>query len=153
MFSENWGCIKMSCFIVGDVTINRFLTHIYYNVFYGHEHYFSHIRRQFEQLGFKLNNDKELKRLGDELFKLNYDSFNYNYSHHEKKAKYKGDFELKTVNENIFQVLKSLQCFLYQSCEGDCDQTELYKLLRDYEKAITWSIIDKNEKYTEAEWG
>ena len=51
-----------------------------------------------------------------------------------------------------FQILKSLDCYLYQSCEGGCDELPLYKalvLLRDKWGAY---IAENHPLYNEADW-
>jgi hypothetical protein len=51
------------------------------------------------------------------------------------------------------QAYKSLQCFLYQSCEGICDKTPLYTTLREVQHDLADYIIMNTEEYNKAIWG
>jgi hypothetical protein len=52
------------------------------------------------------------------------------------------------------QVLKSLQCWLYQCNEGDVPTTELYGLFdTDVQMYLMDTIITKLPEYEEATWG
>ena len=56
------------------------------------------------------------------------------------------------VEQWHYQVLKSLRCYLYQSCEGDCYERPLYKALELF--GYVWgSYIAQNQpEYELAEW-
>jgi hypothetical protein len=56
------------------------------------------------------------------------------------------------LKTNDFQNLKSLKCFLYQSCEGNASKTDLYKLLNKISKDIAFNIINNIEEYKKAKW-
>jgi len=58
----------------------------------------------------------------------------------------------KTKTISRIQALKSVQCWLYQSCEGDGDTTKLYKLIQKIEKILLNAIICDLEEYQQAEW-
>jgi hypothetical protein len=54
----------------------------------------------------------------------------------------------------LVQVLKSLQCWLYQCNEGAVPETELYKLFdADVQMYLMSKIIDTLPEYHKAEWG
>lgn len=52
-----------------------------------------------------------------------------------------------------YQFLKSLRCYLYQSCEGDCYKTELYKALDNLSLYLAYFIASKQPEYDLAVWG
>ena len=56
------------------------------------------------------------------------------------------------LNSNKYQNLKSLTCFLYQSCEGQAEQTPLYKLLNKISSDIAYDIVSDLEEYKIAKW-
>ena len=54
---------------------------------------------------------------------------------------------------NNYQGVKSLQCYLYQSCEGKAAKTGLYKVLNEVVKDIHYDIVTNTPQYQEAVWG
>ena len=56
------------------------------------------------------------------------------------------------LNSNKYQNLKSLRCYLYQSCEGQAEGTDLYKLLNKISDDIAFDIVANSKEYKEAEW-
>lgn len=52
-----------------------------------------------------------------------------------------------------WQLLKSLQCYLYQCLEGDVPDCELYKELEKLEHYLQNYIISKMPEYNQAVWG
>ena len=51
------------------------------------------------------------------------------------------------------QFFKSLQCFLYQCCEGDADEKPLYKTLDAIRGLFAPFINEDSAEYDAAEWG
>ena len=113
-------------------------------------------RRILKKIGFNINPlenkdaDKELNKLGQALKDMNTKAVNCRYNETTKTDQYTHTPDYKI---NIFHALKSLQCLLYQCCEGDIDQTELNKSMRQIEKSIMHEIIDKIPEYERANWG
>ena len=66
-------------------------------------------------------------------------------------------FNLSKYNETVLktnkhQNLKSLTCFLYQSCEGKAENSDLYKLLNKISSDIAYNIVSNTEEYKKAKW-
>lgn len=51
-----------------------------------------------------------------------------------------------------FQLLKSLQCFISQCCEGDVPESDLYKEIKKLINHLQSYIISKMPEYQAAEW-
>jgi hypothetical protein len=51
-----------------------------------------------------------------------------------------------------YQFLKSLRCYLYQSCEGDCYETGLYKALDQLSLELAYFIATNQPEYEMAKW-
>jgi hypothetical protein len=51
------------------------------------------------------------------------------------------------------QFFKSLQCFLYQCCEGNVYERPLYKTLDAIRELLAPSINEDSAEYEAAEWG
>lgn len=51
-----------------------------------------------------------------------------------------------------YQFLKSLRCYLYQSCEGDCYESGLYKALDQLSLELAYFIATNQPEYELADW-
>lgn len=51
-----------------------------------------------------------------------------------------------------YQVLKSLNCYLYQSCEGNCYKLPLYKAIQSLTDKWGCYIAENQPMYEEADW-
>lgn len=51
-----------------------------------------------------------------------------------------------------YQFLKSLRCYLYQCCEGDCYETTLYKALDKLSMELAYFIATRQPEYDLADW-
>lgn len=51
-----------------------------------------------------------------------------------------------------WQFLKSLQCYLYQCCEGNVPDCDLYKELTNLKHTLQSYIISQMPEYNKAEW-
>lgn len=144
----------MSSFIIQDETINK-LVNFFVTCAYSKEEYKPQITNEINKFGYDLTYDEEEKNgdannLGQRMKVLNKKAYNHAY-------KIKGDFGLfywdENLNEyNIYQILKSLNCFLYQCLEGDIPEDNLYKTLSNIEKILTNHIINNLEDYKKAKW-
>lgn len=147
----------MSAYIVKDETINKILNYIYWchddRIKYSLKKHLKKCGFDYEKLK-NLNTDKEinkyLKEFGQKLLNLNYKSVNACYNRKDKTH----IFQFKNIDGiNKIQFLKSLGCFLYQSCEGEQDKTKLYLSLRDLENSICMAIVYESDEFKKAIWG
>lgn len=51
-----------------------------------------------------------------------------------------------------YQVLKSFNCYLYQSCEGNCYKLPLYKVIQSLTDKWGGYIAENQPMYEEAKW-
>lgn len=84
--------------------------------------------------------------------KLNYDAVYERY-----KKGFKINFrEIKPfwfTGRITHQDYKTLQCYLYQCCEGEVPETKLYKALRKLQSRVAMYIVEQQPEYAEAQWG
>jgi pyoverdine/dityrosine biosynthesis protein Dit1 len=97
------------------------------------------------------------KKLFNKLNTLNRYSISQRYSDLPFRKKGSYPFILAKYNETVlktnkYQNLKSLRCFLYQSCEGQAEQTPLYKLLNKISSDVAFNIISETKEYQQSEW-
>jgi len=145
----------MSAYIVSDECINKILG--FFN--YSNDDLFNYnLYKNLKLLGLDLEKDKynskvldpQLQALGQKLLNLNFISVNQRYNTKDKPTKF--IFENIHLKDPI-QALKSLNCFLYQSCEGKAENTKIYKILKDISTDIFKHIVYKLKEYDLAVWG
>ncbi len=145
----------MSAFIVEDKTINRIVSWFNKVGMAGHVNDYIYCLRPLTELGYKLDTDLGCKRLAEEMFTLNCDSIEQRYGEGEAEEFRPLDFNYHFVGSGtpIYQVLKSLLCFLYQCCEGDIpEQNQLYEALDKVSLNICCHLITQSKQYELAEW-
>ena len=84
-----------------------------------------------------------------DLYKLNCYALNKRYG---DKIDDCDKFNYKSHNIDIMQMLKSVQCFIYQTSEGDTIKKPLYKLMVKIEGGLSDAIITKLPEYKKAKW-
>jgi hypothetical protein len=106
-------------------------------------------------LGFDTSKSGWAEHLGYAMFQLNSNAVDARYGNGEAAAFRTLDYRFEHTDAvSLTQVLKSLQCWLYQCNEGDVPETELYKLFDDDIRLFLMNIIiDTLPEYQRAEWG
>lgn len=95
-----------------------------------------------------------LTNLGKKLLDLNVRAFRERYE--DRITVDDGEFELDrdAAHCSRMQLLKSLQCLIYQCSEGDIPETSpLYERMEEAEKRLMGEIIGEMPEYNEAKWG
>lgn len=154
----------MSSFIVEDNTINRIVNFC----FWVKEDCLKYeVNKELINVGIDLNqyfkDDKELdlylRKFGEELLKMNLLAFYDRYEHIEDTEKEIIDSikEYEFMNLPLselqeIQVLKSIECFLYQCYEGNIPEYPLFKALDKIKEHLKDTIINKIPEYQKAIW-
>ena len=147
----------MSAFMVTDETINRVVRWLSREVYQS-----SSLKEKVEKtLGMTTGSEAWADTVGKAMFQLNIAGVNDRYG--DGKAK-----KFRTLNYTYvpaqpttiyhlstkIQVLKSLQCWLYQCMEGEVVKKPLYIFFRTVvEPHLMRSIINDLPEYQTAEWG
>jgi hypothetical protein len=98
------------------------------------------------------------ERLADAMLAMNLDAFRQRYDA-EMFFACQSDIELDSGKWRTetplsdMQFFKSLQCFLYQCCEGNVDERPLYKTLKALLELQAVSFNEKSPDYEAAQWG
>ena len=99
------------------------------------------------------------ERLADAMLAMNLDAFRQRYGIRALLAQDLDSIDLDRRNWHPLEALsevqffKSLQCFLYQCCEGDVDEKPLYKTLSAIRGLLAPLINEDSAEYDAAEWG
>ena len=146
----------MSAFIVDYKTIDNILS-IRLNPNFLRD--YCYFKSEFQTVIENYNNDwniyNDLEKLGKDFLRLNIESVNNLYKHHEKEElDYSNNYKFKIINNiSIAQALKSLNCLMYQSCEVEnFKENKTYKKMERLKEILTNAFIYINEEYKEAKW-
>lgn len=134
----------MSAYIVDAKTINRFVSFLSLDRDAVWE------QRRIQEL-MAVNVESDAGLLGARCFYLNVSAVNQRYE--EKTSITELGYRYQYEQADIFQVLKSLQCWLYQCSEGDVPESALYQILRDYADHLAHRLVNRMPQYKAAEWG
>jgi hypothetical protein len=140
----------MSAYLVADETINRVVEWLYWELDKS-----PWLRDKLEQAsGIDTTSYGWAEALGKAMFDLNIAGVNDRYGNGEAAHFRKLAYQYKPAHGSVIQVLKSLQCWLYQCTEGDVVKQPLYKLFQDVvEPHLMSRIISDLPEYQAAEWG
>ncbi len=141
----------MSAYIVEDETINRVVGYLR---ICGEDKKLW-IPFPLKQIGYDLANPLHCKRLSEEMFTLNCDSIEQHYGEGSAEDMSGGHAFVHQVEfdgSSRTQVLKSLACFLYQACEGNCEKSLLYQALARIKGILAYDILSDMSLYENAKW-
>src|SRR6266508_1323315 len=140
----------MSAFMVKDETINRVVYWLSYEV------------AKSQWLKEKMENALKIdtttynweETLGRAMFQLNIDAVCDRYGNKKAETFQELHYRYAPVFGTKIQVLKSLQCWLYQCLEGEVVKKPLYQFLDSViVRYVMASIIRDLPEYNHAKWG
>jgi|TARA_R110001606_G_C15019289_1_gene609537 hypothetical protein len=138
----------MSAFQVEEKILYNVITLIH-KTYGGGKHYLKN--QELKQLAHQ-----NVKKLFSKLSKLNNLSLKERYDHSSKdmisNLTFNIDDHIKASHESDFQLIKSTQCFLYQSCEGKASKTSLHTSVEYMCGEYALSTLSKNTEYQKAIW-
>lgn len=139
----------MSAFVVEDKTINRAVSFIAF------DREGQWIRSEIEtHLGIDLVTDIGRETLGKLMFSLNCDAVNQRYGDNEAQEFRPLDYKFRMeVHTSRIHAFKALQCWSYQCCEGDIEDSELYKVMERVKGCMAEMIVTRLDAYEKANWG
>jgi hypothetical protein len=136
----------VSAFLIADKTLNRILSYLDEELRRS-----AWLRSKFEAaLGVNFAGDWKTA-LGQKMWDLNQLALGYRYGDPKQELSY----QFSPVPCPAIQAYKSMQCWLYQCCEGEIPETS--KLFTFFDTVVVQhianSIITKTPAYEQAEWG
>lgn len=134
----------MSAYIVTDSNINKIISGL--NGFNNGDQW---VYSPLTKAGIVLD-----ESLGHAMFVLNCMSIEERYGPGSPEEFSDLDYKYQyVIPPPPIQLIKSLGCFLYQSCEGECEHDELYNALQDVERNLALYIVHRSPQYDKAMWG
>jgi hypothetical protein len=139
----------MSAFMVRDETINRVIYWLSREVTKS-----DWIKNKVQQtLGLDCDKEGWQEQLGQAMFELNIARVNQRYGEGEAKNFRELNYRYTPAHGSTIQVLKSLQCWLYQCMEGEVVKRLLFQFFDTViEHHLMSSIISNLPEYDRAEW-
>ena len=143
----------MSAFIVDDEIINLPLG-FFYTETVGSGVY-DEIPRRLKEAGYNIGEDEtEIERLAQEMFRLNCEAVNQRYGEGAAETFRELNFKYQfTPETSIAQAYKALECWLYQCTEGDVWESPLYELIKKIANSLAHRIAENTPEYKKARWG
>jgi hypothetical protein len=140
----------MSAFMVADETINRVITWLSWEITLSR---WLKIKVE-DALKIDMSKHNWEEALGQAMFELNIAGVNDRYGENEAKKFRALNYRYTPAYGSKIQVLKSLQCWLYQCMEGEVIKKPLYQFFDTVvEPHLMRSIISALPEYNRAEWG
>ena len=140
----------MSAFMVEDKTINRIVTWLVREV----RTSYSTMDRLARKYRIDITSDNWQENLANAMFQLNCEGVNARYGKGQAEEFRPLNFTYKIeMSFSLAQVLKSLQCWMYQCCEGDVPESNFYKFFVEVENHLALKIVMDLPEYNKAVWG
>jgi hypothetical protein len=139
----------MSAFMVEDKTINRVVTWVAREVSTN----FSMMDRLARKYEIDLVSDNWEEKLATAMFQLNCDGVNSRYGEGQAEQFRPLNFQYQWEQYlPLVQVLKSLQCWMYQCCEGEVPKSNLYHFFEEVENHLALKIVMDLPEYNRSKW-
>ena len=125
----------MSSYLVPDKTINTVVSFICYSDLEWLRQLFYDATSRDGDFG---------STVGNALFDLNVNAVEQHYGKGEARKFRELNYAYRAVRTSLVEVYDAVKELMYQCCEGDVPETELYKLLVATKAAVADQIIDSN---------
>lgn len=125
----------MSSYLVSDKTINAIVTYLCYSDL-------EWLRQLFCDATSR--NGDFCNTVGKALFDLNVNAVEQRYGKGEARKFRELNYAYRAARTSLVEVYDSVKELMYQCCEGDVPETELYKLLESTQVAVADQIINSN---------
>ena len=101
----------------------------------------------------QLNGKESSAKLGQALFDMNVDSINQRYGDNQAQEFRPLDYAWRSeIPDPDIRTYKTLSCLLYQCCEGNVDETPLYKSMQAISDHLAHRIVGNLKAYDDAPW-
>lgn len=134
----------MSAFVVKEKTINRIVNYL------ADARNLDFTRRLLEEKGYDLKVVEGKRKLFNHLYSMNLQAVDQRYK--EKNMRDHYSFKLLDGCMSI-AAYKAFNCFMYQCCEGNIPETDLYKLMDKVQSQVARHILSCSKEYDTADWG
>lgn len=117
---------------------------------------FANIRPDGFTMGDMVSHWTQVEELARRLYQMNVDAVKTRYPETwaECWPNAGTDFEFKARGEsNLIQLMKTIDCLLYQCNEGKIDESDLFLELKEISISLRIDYVNSLESYEKANWG
>lgn len=137
----------MSAFLVSMLTINRIVAALSSLLRF---HEYAHAADMFAAAGIDTTQAHWKEALAKAMFALNQQAL---YQRYGDPTTERFVYQQVQVLPNLYQTLKSVECWLYQCTEGDVPGCELYQFFKTFVRVwLLEIIVHRSPEYEEAQW-
>ena len=137
----------MSAFLVSMRTINRIVATLSLLL---RSHQYAHAAELFAAAGIDTTQAHGKEALAKAMFALNQQAL---YQRYGDPATERFVYQPVQVLPNLYQTLKSVECWLYQCTEGDVPESKLYQFFKTFVRVwLLEIIVHQSPAYEEAQW-
>jgi len=137
----------MSAFLVSMRTINRIVATLSLLL---RSHEYAHATELFAAAGIDTTQAHGKEALAKAMFALNQQAL---YQRYGDPATERFVYQQVQVLPNLYQTLKSVECWLYQCTEGDVPQRKLYQFFKTFVRVwLLEIIVHQSPAYEAAQW-
>lgn len=137
----------MSAFLVSMLTINRIVATISFLL---RSESYSHLTEVFAASGIDTAQAGWEERLAKGMFVLNQDAL---YQRYGDPSEERFIYQYVPALSNLYQALKSIDCWLYQCTEGNIPERKLYQLFKTSVRVwLLELIVYRSTEYDQALW-
>ena len=122
----------------------------------------NYILKPFRVLGYNIGGDRpeyfnpeDKLKLAQDMLNLNYLSLYERYGDENKPHTIKYSIKVKKfyqTKRDLLQLIKFIDCFLYQSCEGEAEAEPLYQMLYNVKQNLCEYTLDKFDSEDDLMW-
>jgi hypothetical protein len=140
----------MPTYIVDDATINKIVSYLYAKAAGGDT---SIVSLGLVRMGYDLSDLLYIERLADAMFNLNVAAIKERFGEAEGEGFPLPSFTYIFTPATQIEVIKALECWMYQCTERDIPGSELYKAMAATYFLLCKDYIHQLEEYEAAPWG
>lgn len=143
----------MSAYVVDNETIDKIIAFIKVNIINNLVN--APCLKEFLHATTNKEINRACQNLGTKMYMLNVGSVRQRYDDADEAGMIGQAYVYTAINKTVtdIEIYKAIQCWLYQSCEGEAINSSLYIDFREILFQIANSIIRSLPEYSKAEWG
>lgn len=141
----------MSAYVCDNETFNRVASSFWFS---NNDWLVNNTKRELAKIGYPMNTKADVDAFALALFDMNCEAVNQRYGNGQAEEFRPLDYKpVMTIPCGKIQQYKSLQCLLYQCCEGNVYESPLYKVMEQHMLGLAKEIVCDLPQYEMAKWG
>jgi hypothetical protein len=142
----------MSAYIVDKGAICRIVSYLYSKA-HGPDINSYWDKTQLHKMGFDLQDSISCAELAQKMFELNVIAVKDRYGERDLEQLQPLDLKYQFIPGSLIEVIKALECWLYQCLEGNVPNLALYKAMKEAHCNLSIEYVHQTEEFEAAPWG